>query len=323
MTDDVVALLLDDRMPAARLGALLRDARKRRGWKRKRAAAPAGISASQLRDYERGIDPVPADVCARLAEAYGEDLTAHVPLRMPVRLDDGFLVVDHDAQPIPAPTSQAEVLKAYTALLQRLRTAKPGQPVPLRASDLAALSAALGSDANEIEARIMELLGCTKDEAAALRIELFRRKVILPVAGLAAGVAMLAATQVHTTSNAPAPAPTPAAAVAEMPTTQFIAETSEAVVYERVETPAPAPVEVAPPPVVEEAPAPAPETPTELPDFGEGNEEIADIDDPGDVAPRPAPAPAPEADPGVGIPEGETESIIEIGDPAWEGEGHP
>ena len=82
-TGEVVALLLDDDIPASRLGAMLLAARKRRGMKRRRVAAKIGISREELRAYERGTTPVPAAVCARLAECYGDDLTAHVPLHSP------------------------------------------------------------------------------------------------------------------------------------------------------------------------------------------------------------------------------------------------
>ena len=37
----------------------------------------------------------------------------------------------------------------------------------------------------------MDALGCTREEARTLHSELLRRKVVLPVAGLAAGVAAL------------------------------------------------------------------------------------------------------------------------------------
>ncbi|MGQ0824163.1 MAG: helix-turn-helix domain-containing protein [Actinomycetota bacterium] len=303
MTDDVVALLLDDRIPAARLGALLLAARKRRGWKRRRAAAEAGISITCLRDYERGLEPVPAEVCARLAQAYGDDLTAHVPLRMPVRIDDGYLVVDHDAQPVAGAGGERAVLESYTELLRRLRTVRPGQPVPLRACDLAALSTALGTDSNEIELQIVELLGCSRDEAAALRIELLRRKVILPVAGLAAGIAMLTGAQWHPAAHSDAPdqPPVPVATVESLPETTLIAEHAVAPV---VDLPAPPPIEIAPPATADPAPAPeglpAPTAAVEAP------EELA-----------------PPVDPGVSIPEGEIESIIEIGDPDWAGDGPP
>ncbi len=187
---EVVALLLDDAMPPDRLGALLRAARKRRGMKRKEAAAAAGTTAALLRRYERGDETVPADVCARLAECYGDDLTAHVPLRVPVQIDSGDLAVGDVRQPVG--TDLDDVIAGYIDIVQRLRNTGPGDPLSLRTVDIIALAGALGRDRETIEQRIAEVLGCTPAEARHLHGELLRRKVILPVAGLAAGMAAFA-----------------------------------------------------------------------------------------------------------------------------------
>jgi transcriptional regulator with XRE-family HTH domain len=187
---EVVALLLDDAMPPDRLGALLRGARKRRGMKRKQAAAAAGTTAGKLRRYERGDEAVPADVCAQLAECYGDDLTAHVPLRVPVQISSGDLAVGDVRQPVG--TDLEDVIAGYIDIVQRLRSTGPGDPLSLRTVDIIALAGALGRDRETIELRIAEVLGCTPAEARHLHGELLRRKVILPVAGLAAGMAAFA-----------------------------------------------------------------------------------------------------------------------------------
>jgi transcriptional regulator with XRE-family HTH domain len=187
---EVVALLLDDAMPPERLGALLRAARKRRGLKRKPAAAVAGTTAAKLRAYERGLEPVPADVCAQLAECYGEDLTAHVPLRMPLQFEDRRLVIGDVQQPV-GPDGD-DVIVRYVDIVRRLRSTAPGDPLALRAVDIVALAGALSRDRDAIEQQISEVLGCNRTEARRLHGELLRRKVILPVAGLAAGMAAFA-----------------------------------------------------------------------------------------------------------------------------------
>jgi len=184
---EVVALLLDDAMPAERLGALLRAARKRRGLSRKQAAAVTGLTALKLRRYERGEKPVPPVVCARLAECYGDDLTAHVPLRVPPEISAREIVVDGFRQPVGADLD--DVVAGFVDIVQRLRDAGPGEPLALRATDVVALAGALGRDRDEIERSIADALGCSPTVARALHAELLRRKVILPVAGLAAGVA--------------------------------------------------------------------------------------------------------------------------------------
>jgi transcriptional regulator with XRE-family HTH domain len=187
---EVVALLLDDAMPPERLGALLQAARKRRGLKRKSAAATAGTTPAKLRAYERGLEPVPADVCAQLAECYGEDLTAHVPLRMPLQFEDRHLVIGEMQQPV-GPGGD-DVIAGYVDIVHRLRNTAPGDPLALRAVDIVALAGALSRDRDAIEQQISEVLGCNRAEARRLHGELLRRKVILPVAGLAAGMAAFA-----------------------------------------------------------------------------------------------------------------------------------
>jgi len=167
----------------------LRAARKRRGLKRKQAAAAAGTTAASLRAYEQGHDTVPADVCARLAECYGEDLTAHVPLRVPPTVDGDNLAVAGRELAIG---SDHDVIAGYVDIVHRLRDGKAGEPLALRAVDVVALAAVLGRDPEVIEQQIVDVLGCSPAEARRLHGELLRRKVILPVAGLAAGMAAFA-----------------------------------------------------------------------------------------------------------------------------------
>jgi transcriptional regulator with XRE-family HTH domain len=273
MKNEVVAFLLDESVPAERLGEVLRAARKRRGWKRRQAAKHTGISAGKLRDYERGVRAVPADVCLRLAECYGDDLTAHVPLRVPPRVTASTVVVDGQTR-ILSNGDAEEVLTSYVEIVARLRRARPGEPVALRASDVAALGAVLGCDPARIEQRIVELLECTREEARALHQELLRRKVILPVAGLAAGiVAMAGFTTANAETSPPttptsvfagfvpaaetepvAVAPSPTVAPASTPTTALLAPPTE-----------PSPATNAPPPVVEPPVVDAPATDATVP----------------------------------------------------------
>src|SRR5262245_46691468 len=163
MKNEVVAFLLDESVPAERLGEVLRAARKRRGWKRREAAKHSGISVAKLRDYERGVRAVPAGVCLRLAESYGDDLTAHVPLRVPPRVTTSTIVVEDQTRMLRNGDAE-EVLTGYVEIVARLRRSRTGEPVALRANDVAALGAVLGCDPERIEQRIVELLECTREE---------------------------------------------------------------------------------------------------------------------------------------------------------------
>jgi transcriptional regulator with XRE-family HTH domain len=302
-----VALLLDDTMPPKRLGQLLRAARKRRGWKRRHAAEYLGIGAGVLRDYERGAVPVPSEVLVQLVESYGEELTGLIPLRVPVQLGEQLLSAGDDALAVD-PDSPDEILTGYVQLLVRLRRSKPGEPIALRATDLAALAVAVGSEAEDVEARIVELLGCSRAEASYLRTELLRRKLILPVAGLAAGAAFLVAAQASASTGTPtAPKQTPP------PRTTF-AVVAAVTDHTPVETPVEAPVAApAAAPEAVQTPAPAPASapaPATLP-----GEELTDATVPPDLVPPDARVAEPD-DPPVSIPPGE--EFIEIGTPASE-----
>ncbi|HTL84267.1 MAG TPA: helix-turn-helix transcriptional regulator [Acidimicrobiia bacterium] len=200
MTDDVVALLLGDELPAERLGEIMRASRKRKGWKRKHVAELLDISARRLRAYEDGTQPIPGEVCERLVDLYGDHVAANVSRREAPRIDGGWLVVGDEHHALPA-VNVTDVVASYADVLQRVRQASPGEAVPLRAADLAALSAALDTDADTIERRIMDALGCTREEARTLHRELLRRRVMLPVAGLAMGIVAFAGLQAAAANN--------------------------------------------------------------------------------------------------------------------------
>ncbi len=307
---EVVALLLDDAMPPERLGALLLAARKRRGLKRRHAAAAAGTTAARLRGYERGDEPVPAGVCAQLAECYGDDLTAHVPLRVPMQVESERLVIGDVQQPVGP--DDDDVIAGYVDIVQRLRNTGPGDPLALRTADIVALAGALGRDRDAIEHRIAEALGCTRVEARRLHGELLRRKVILPVAGLAAGMAAFAgsAAAVQSASASatnietrPVVATAPATTPHTQPAPTTVKPAVVATTTTTTTTPVPAPVPV---PVVD---TPAPTTAVHQTDATvPPSEQTADV--PISVA---APQPDPD-DPPVSVLPGET-PITVIGTP--------
>jgi transcriptional regulator with XRE-family HTH domain len=286
MSEEVVGLLLGDALPPERLGQLLRDGRKRRGWKRKHVAAIAHVNVDKLRAYEKGEEPVPAEVCTRLAELYGESLTAHVPLRVAPPIEQG---------------DTNDVLAQYVALVRRLRGVRNGDTFPLRANDLAALSAALELDTDTVEQHIVDALGCSRDEARSLHRELLSRRIVLPVAGLAVGLVALAG--VHAAS-APTAGAAPAA-VAAPPTTE-ITVAPPATVAQPVFTP---PSTAAPAPVAETPPAPvAGRTPHIINNVSESHPtpETTPPAPPVTSAPAATPPSIPENDTPVGVLPGET-----------------
>jgi transcriptional regulator with XRE-family HTH domain len=219
----VAALPLDDLAPA-RLGMLLRCARKQQSLSRRSVADRIGASASELRRCERGDATAAPSLITALANCYGEALAAQFASRTPIRLEVDRLVVG--TEEIALQTSDAdELLGAYIGIVARLRHIKPGEPIALRTEDVAALSTSLGQTSEQIEQRIAELLDCTLRDARSVHSELLRRRLIAPTAGLLATVAIVAgagcAAGGNTTPAAP-PRPTshaPSAVVETVPST--------------------------------------------------------------------------------------------------------
>jgi transcriptional regulator with XRE-family HTH domain len=268
----VVALLLDDIAPP-RLGTLLRAARRQHGMTRRDVASRVDTTPSALRRYERGDEPVPPSLVSQLAECYGEDLAAQFATRAPLQIDTNTISVGDRTESLSSTDTEA-VLSTYVAIVARLRRSQPGAPIALRADDVVALSSALGQPAGDVEQRIVDILGCTAQEAHSLHAEMLRRKLVVPVAGLVAGLAVVTgvgvgmanagassgSTRPPTTVSAPAPH------VSAPPTTVAAKEvaTPATTLAPAATTPAPAATtpatEAAPPaaPAVEPAAAPAP-----------------------------------------------------------------
>lgn len=134
-------------VPTEQVGDRLRRARRDRGLTRTRAAELAGIPIGTLGRYERGAEPVPDDELERLAACYGTSVGRMIPTRAtrPVERHGRTLRVGGSSRDLPSehPTP-GEVLAAYRSILVELRRADPGDELPLRADDLAALAEILG-----------------------------------------------------------------------------------------------------------------------------------------------------------------------------------
>jgi len=303
----VVAILLDDLAPP-RLGTLLRGARRARGLSRREVADRVGTTQSDLRRFERGDTPVPPHLVAEFAECYGQALTAQLATRAPIQVDRQRMVVGAAVATLESDDAD-EVLGKYVGLVARLRQSQPGEPIALRTDDLVALSNAIGRNTDDVEARIVEVLGCTPREAHSLHAEMLRRKLVLPVAGLVAGLAIVTGVGVANASNppsAPTVPPTDTAVHQTVPVSHNI--------------PAPTPTTDPAPPTTQPALPVLHATPTTVapaethPDASEPSEPTPSTDAPA----QPAPAADPNAHPVVtpdttpmSIPPHETVTIIQ------------
>jgi len=285
----VVAILLDDLAPP-RLGTLLRGARRARGLSRREVADRVGTTQSDLRRFERGDTPVPPHLVAEFAECYGQALTAQLATRAPIQVDRHRMVVGAAVATLESDDGD-EVLGKYVGLVARLRQSQPGEPIALRTDDLVALSNAIGRNTDDVEARIVEVLGCTPREAHSLHAEMLRRKLVLPVAGLVAGLAIVTGVGVANASNppsAPTVPPTDTAVYQTVPVSHNIPAPTPTT------DPAPPTTQPAPPPVLHATPTTVAPAETH-PDASEPSEPTPSTDAPA----QPAPAADPNAHPVV------------------------
>jgi len=297
----VVAILLDDLAPP-RLGTLLRGARRERGLTRREVADRVGTTTTDLRRFERGDTPVPPHLVAEFAECYGQALTAQLATRAPIQVDRRRVVVGTEVATFESDDGD-EVLGKYVELVARLRQTQPGEPIALRADDLVALSNAIGRDTADVETRIVEVLGCTPREAHSLHAEMLRRKLVLPVAGLVAGLAIVTGVGVASAANPPsAPAvPTETAVHQTVPLSHDVPAPPPTTVAPTPTTAAPTPTTEGPTPTTE---APAP---TAAPVAEQSDEPDAE---PPAAEPRTHPVITPDTTP-MSIPPNETVTIIQ------------
>jgi len=181
------------------VGRHLRAVRKAKGLSRSEVARSAGLTRRELAAYERGKVPVPPSDLWCLAGSCGVDVEELVPptSRVTIGSDLAALTVgDTVARLRPVPGNDG-VLRDYVATLYELRNLPPGTRPPMRDEDLAKLARALGGTPEAIEARLHELIGASRAEAARLR------GMILPPLPIAATDG--AGTTAHGLTAMPAP----------------------------------------------------------------------------------------------------------------------
>ena len=131
------------------------------------------------------------------------------PQRTPVLLDaaTGRLRMGSAERPVADPSDQEQVYGAYLSLLYAVRGARRGKQLPLSAADLDALLAIVGDDPEHIEQRLVQLMGCTAEEASLLRRVLLRHRALTASVSMAAGISAFALVGPSAADTALTPAP--------------------------------------------------------------------------------------------------------------------
>lgn len=197
---------------SASVAERLREARERAGLTLDDAVSATGLLRSYLMSLEAGRRrPLPREI-DRLAAAYCADLSDVLPRRRPVSVDlaTGRLVLGGAERTVGELAGVGDVHAAYLSLLRSVRGARPGQRIALRSSDLDLLGSLLGDDPDRIEQRLVQLMGCTPDDASLLRGVLLRHRAFAAAAGAAAALTMVVTAggdaQVDVLPSAPATA---------------------------------------------------------------------------------------------------------------------
>lgn len=197
---------------------------------------------------------------------------------------------------------RGDLLASYAAVLRAVREARPGAELPLRTEDLEVLATAVGADGHDVEARIRSLLGCTPAEAKRVHRELVKRRLLRPVAMLAVGSAIVWGPAAAASGDRPT-----LGEFQERPT-ETIEPALPGIPLGATTTPLPtttSPSSTAPmvTPSIEPTGSAAPTLPAEpIPAAAIPAAAIAE--------PNPAEAVPPPSTPDVGIPAGETPTVI-------------
>ena len=153
------------------VGRHLRQVRKQQGLSRSVVARSAGLTRRELAAYERGRLEVPESDLWCLAGSCGVDVSDLLPRREALHIspDLSTIGVGDTVRRLREPSEPDELLREYLSMIYELRNLAPGSPIPLRQTDLAALADALGGTPDNIEKRLMQVVGVSRDEAAHLR----------------------------------------------------------------------------------------------------------------------------------------------------------
>jgi transcriptional regulator with XRE-family HTH domain len=191
-------------MPAARVGWLVARARAVAGITDRDLASSLGLPLRAVRRWERG-DVVPTDdEVEAIAAACGTRLTELLPRRASVSYDPATGIMRMGDQAVALAANMVDndtVLGAYIGMVRRQRGLRPDQDVKVRQEDLEALGEALDLDDEELEERLVRVIGMSRTQAAAVRAQLLRRRLAVPMVGMLAGLSLLGVNRLFTTAT--------------------------------------------------------------------------------------------------------------------------
>jgi len=153
------------------LGKQLRAVRRRKGLSLSEVARGAGLSRRELVAYERGKVDIPESDLWVIAGSCGVDVAELVPPRDPAALTAAPETIEDAISQLRRNSNGNGNggLQRHLDTLYALRALPPGSVVQLQEGERAAMAEALGGDPASIEARLVETMRVSRDEARRLR----------------------------------------------------------------------------------------------------------------------------------------------------------
>src|SRR5215207_7793395 len=187
-------------IPAVRVGALIARARCAAGVSERDVALRLRVRLRTLRDWEQG-EVVPTDEqIEAIADACGVRVTELLPRRDEVSYDPatGTMRLGRQAVvlPVAVRNDNDDILSAYLALVRQQRGLRPGQEVVVRTDDLEVLADALDLDDEDLEERLVGIIGLSRRQAAVVRAKLLRKRLTVGMVGMVAGFGLVAANRI-------------------------------------------------------------------------------------------------------------------------------
>ena len=180
------------------------QARIARGLTQRDLAGRVRVQLRTVRDWERGERVPTDDQIEAIASACGLRLTELLPRRgiLSYDADTGVMRLGDGATELSTSMrDNDDVLHAFLMLVRQQRHVGPNQDVAVRVDDLEALADALDLDDEELEERLMRIIGLNRRQAAAVRAQLLRRRLAVGVVGMIAGISLLAANRAFSTGS--------------------------------------------------------------------------------------------------------------------------
>jgi DNA-binding XRE family transcriptional regulator len=228
-------------IPATRIGWLVAEARSVAGYTPDDLATRAGVRKRTVKRWEKGAQIPNDDEILAIARACEIGVGKLLPPRDTVEFDrDSRSLRVGSAVVSVADVHNEAVLTTYVQLVRQQRGLGDGAAFEIRHEDVDALAGTLDLDDDELEARLVSIVGMPAESAAGLRERMLHRRSLGIQAGIVAGsLGLLPGVGAGEAHASPSASALPAVV---QPADRFEARVAEA----------------EPAPVADAAPAPAP-----------------------------------------------------------------